>query len=566
MAPPTLDMPVTERVDTLTTPLPSLGAAELAMRWRRDERSLDLASWKTGVFIRAGAAAGAGLALLLPPLMGVTPIAVARVVALLVAALGLNVWVYALSRRPDAYRRWYKYAIAAVDVALVTGAYTLCGSLAVMPLYMVPITTHAFHRGDALAYYVLALSAAGAFGGMYVAWGGHAPDTASLVWLIVGTGILVVTALLTVRMASDLRRRIRATRETLLLVERGDLTARAASGQGDELGLLEASLNSSLAEVGSLIGGVQREAVEVASFAEQLAAFSEQLTDKGRAFGEAATELARHLDGQRSSVERGAQRTEEALEAAQRLSERAAAMELNAQALIETGGRSRDAIGTAAENLLAVGQQVRESATAIEGLVDAATRISSFAETVSVIARNTNLLALNAAIEAARAGEHGKGFAVVADEVRKLAEGSARAAREIAETMKSLRDRAGTASRVMGENEGRVLGVGEVATEATAALGGVLDGSRRLADVVGEAATVSRSQSHAMAELSAVIAEVRSVASDAASRAGAAAGVAHEQHAALDSLAETAQELARLAERLRASSGSFRVGQAASSL
>ncbi|NUS98629.1 MAG: methyl-accepting chemotaxis protein, partial [Gemmatimonadaceae bacterium] len=147
-------------------------------------------------------------------------------------------------------------------------------------------------------------------------------------------------------------------------------------------------------------------------------------------------------------------------------------MELNAQALIETGGRSRDAIGTAAENLLAVGQQVRESATAIEGLVDAATRISSFAETVSVIARNTNLLALNAAIEAARAGEHGKGFAVVADEVRKLAEGSARAAREIAETMKSLRDRAGTASRVMGENEARVLGVGEVATEATAALGG----------------------------------------------------------------------------------------------
>lgn len=535
---------------------------DLRERWRNDERALDMASWKTGLVIRGGAALGAALALLLPPMAGVTPVAVGPVLALVVGVVALNVWVYILARRPDAYRRWYKYIISATDVALVTGAYMLCGSLAVLPLYTVPITTHAFHRGDALAHYVVGLSVVGIVGATFANWHGHPPDRASVVWLVVAVGILVVSALLTVRMAADLRKRIRATRECLLLVERGDFSSRAASSHSDELGLLEASLNTSLTEVGGLIGTVQRETREVAVFAEQLAAFTGELSEKGRQFGDAANELAMHLDGQRADVDRGAQRTDEALSAAQRLCERAEAMEANAAALIETGGQSRDAIGHASESLVSVGQQVRESASAIGALVEASTRIGKFAETASGIARNTNLLALNAAIEAARAGEHGKGFAVVADEVGKLASGSARAAREITETMSSVRDRIAVVMATMSANEATVRDVGEVATDATAALGGILDESRRLADVVGEAASVSRLQERAMTELATVIAGVRAVATDSAARAGAAAGLAQEQHAALDALANTAQELARLAERLRGSSSHFVIAAA----
>ncbi|MFL5560304.1 MAG: methyl-accepting chemotaxis protein [Gemmatimonadaceae bacterium] len=535
---------------------------DLRERWRNDERALDLASWKTGLVIRGGAAFGAALALILPPIFGVTPLAAGPVLALVGGVVMLTAWVYTLARHPDAHRPWYKFVIAAIDVALVTGAYTLCGSQAILPLFMVPITTHAFHRGDALGWYVVVLSIAGLVGGTLLIWNGQPPDRAAIVWLVVAAGILAVTALLTVRMAADLRRRIRSTRECLLLVERGDLTTRAASSHSDELGLLEVSLNSSLSEVGNLIAAVQRESREVASFAEQLAAFTEQLSAKGREFGSAAHELAVHLDAQRENVDRGAQRTDEALAAAERLCERAEAMEENANALIETGSRSRDAIGHASESLVSVGQQVRESSAAIEALVEASARIGKFAETASSIARNTNLLALNAAIEAARAGEYGRGFAVVADEVGKLATGSAHAAREITETMTSVRDRIAAVMRVMSENEATVRDVGVVATDATAALGGILDGSRRLADVVGEAASVSRLQGRAMTDLAAVIAGVRTVATDSVARAGAAAGLAQEQHAALDALTNTAQELARLAERLRDSSDHFVVSAA----
>jgi methyl-accepting chemotaxis protein len=125
-----------------------------------------------------------------------------------------------------------------------------------------------------------------------------------------------------------------------------------------------------------------------------------------------------------------------------------------------------------------------------------------------------------------------------------------------------VRERIAAVMRISSENEATVRDVGVVATDATQALGGILDGSRRLADVVGEAANVSRLQGRAMTELATVIAGVREVATDSAARADAAAGLAQEQHAGLDALSNTAQELARLAERLRESSSRFVVASA----
>ncbi|MGD0566438.1 MAG: methyl-accepting chemotaxis protein [Candidatus Goldiibacteriota bacterium] len=65
---------------------------------------------------------------------------------------------------------------------------------------------------------------------------------------------------------------------------------------------------------------------------------------------------------------------------------------------------------------------VAESADVINRLQVNSKETKRIVETVSEIAKKTNLLSLNAAIEAARAGEAGKSFAVVAQEIRDLAE------------------------------------------------------------------------------------------------------------------------------------------------
>jgi len=126
-----------------------------------------------------------------------------------------------------------------------------------------------------------------------------------------------------------------------------------------------------------------------------------------------------------------AQRTEQQ---AANIEESAAAMrevtgmvQQTARSATDVGQQVSDAHGSATEGGIVVTRAVE----AMGHIQKSANEITSIIDVIDGIAFQTNLLALNAGVEAARAGESGKGFAVVANEVRALAQRSADAANDI---------------------------------------------------------------------------------------------------------------------------------------
>jgi methyl-accepting chemotaxis protein len=113
---------------------------------------------------------------------------------------------------------------------------------------------------------------------------------------------------------------------------------------------------------------------------------------------------------------------------------------------------------------------------------------------IDSIAFQTNILALNAAVEAARAGEQGRGFAVVAGEVRSLAGRSAEAANEI--------------KRLIQTSVTAVDGGVRHVEEAGKTMQEMVDGVRRVGDIIGEITAAASEQSAGIGQLNQAVGDI----------------------------------------------------------
>ncbi|HET7791634.1 MAG TPA: methyl-accepting chemotaxis protein [Gemmatimonadales bacterium] len=456
------------------------------------------------------------------------------------------------------YRWWLVYVLALLDVVMVAVLVVWFGHGGLIAAFFLAVLPYAFDQGRGVGDFLVLMASLAYLGASALhaqMYGGEGLTT--LTYL--ETVVFIVVAMALKRIPATLIERIRQARSVMGEAEQGFLAVRAAAGEADELGFLEQSFNRMLEEIGATISTVQREADEVAAFAEELAASAQQIHATSEAVTHTAQQLAQDLARQRDNAENARSESAKAADQADSLRTRAEMMQADAGRLTAAAERGRERVGRAGQTLRAVGDEVRATATTVTGLSAMSERIGVFAQTIARIARQTHLLALNAAIEAARAEEHGEGFAVVADEVRTLAAEAGKSAREVAELVSDLRAGIDAAARAMQSGEAKVQDIGAVAGEADAALQELHQGVQLVGDVVNATAAVSKSQAHRLADLAQSLAEVATVSSASSERADGAAAATQAQITSMGDLTATSQQLAQLAERLRASIARFSV-------
>ena len=457
------------------------------------------------------------------------------------------------------YRWWLIYVLALFDVLLVGVLVLWFGHGGFIAAFFIAVLPYAFDQGQAVGDFLVLISALVYIGANELHRELYGGTTALGSIVLLETIVFISVAMALKRIPATLIERIRQARSVMGIAEQGQLAIRAAAGQSDELGFLEKSFNRMLEQIGGTISTVQREADEVAAFAEQLAASAEELHATSDAVGHTARQLATDLGGQRGTVDGARGESAKAADQAQALRVRAELMQADASRLIAAAERGRDRVARANQTLRAVGEEVRTTASTVAGLSAMSERIGVFARTIGRIARQTHLLALNAAIEAARAAEHGEGFAVVATEVRTLAAEAGKSARDVTELVSELRAGIEAAARAMESGQEKVQDIGAVTAEADGALQELHEGVQLIGDLVNATAEVSRSQAQRLVDLAGVLQRVAGTATSSSQNADSAAAASEAQIASMSDLTVTSQQLAELAERLRASIARFSV-------
>lgn len=168
---------------------------------------------------------------------------------------------------------------------------------------------------------------------------------------------------------------------------------------------------------------------------------------------------------------------------------------------------------------------------------------------ITSIAEETNLLSLNASIEAARAGEQGRGFAVVASQIQKLAEQSNESARQIENITDSLITDSEKAVTIMGEvkeimtkqNE-HITKTDDIFTQVKNGIDSSIDGVTRIAektrqmdearinvvDVVQSLTAIAEENAASTEETSASVTEVGSIVTNISDNADKMKNIADE--------------------------------------
>jgi methyl-accepting chemotaxis protein len=349
-----------------------------------------------------------------------------------------------------------------------------------------------------------------------------------IIMVLVSLGIAMFTAYKSV---TSITKPLAKVNELLRVASSGDLTHRLDDSSTDEFGVLSKNCNSLIQNLKTLIEGIHGRAEQLAAASGETSSVTEQTT--------------RSIQEQKSQISQVAAATTQ--------------MHSTSQLVLQSADDTLKEIGHADEQAEKVKQismenkrtievlarDVQEAANVINKLHEDSASIGGILDVIRGVADQTNLLALNAAIEAARAGEQGRGFAVVADEVRTLASRTQKSTQEINSMIEVLQAGAEKAVTVMTQGKQQAEICVAQTEKAAQALDLITDAVHRAHEVSTRIEQAAREQNQVSAEISEKLETI--------------VGIAEETTLGAQQTAISSAEVARLADELQESIGTFKV-------
>jgi len=330
-----------------------------------------------------------------------------------------------------------------------------------------------------------------------------------------------------------------------------DFSEHVEMGERSELSPISTAVNQMLDSMRVLVDEMHTVSDDVAGSSNLMASVARETSDGVQATAATISGLARGAEDQVNSMMIASSTISQMAEEIDRVAEASrevAKYSLEARVTVEDGS---DALGRATDKMGKLVETTSSSAQAMRDLGERSEQIGLIVDVITDIADQTNLLALNAAIEAARAGEHGKGFAVVAGEVRKLAEGSARAANQIAGIVREIQRTIGGTAVIM-ENSTKEADEG---ASVVGNAGQALDRIKVAVETIGAETHAISQATDSIAEGSnkvvEIISTVASISEESASSTEEVSACIEEQTASMEEISAAAAELAETADRLK---------------